>query len=147
MGLGGSFPHGLPPPRLSTANEHRLVYTSQGNAHCRRSGFSSPSYFVPFCRLLCAHDPHHPHPAPRLDSSPTTLFLHRALAWPLFSLSSRLCPQPTNLLIGFYLRPNEVLLYWDNFSKSVTCRRRLHLTFSLIKGEPLIKLVHWPHAS
>lgn len=73
---------------------------------------------------------------PLLDSSPPSC-LYTDHAWPWFFLPSRLCPQPTNLLIGSYLRPNEVLLYWDNFSKSVTCRQRLHLTFSLINGEPL----------
>lgn len=85
-------------------------------------------------------------PPPTSLTLAASLFLHRSLSWPLFFLPSRLCPQPTNLLIGFYLRPNEVLLYWDNFSKSVTCADRLHLTFALINGEATHRAGPRPHA-
>lgn len=102
------------------------------------SSFSFHFILLPFVNCFA--------PLPTSLTPAAILFLHRSLSWPLFFLPSRLWPQPTNLLIGFYLGPNEVLLYWDNFSKSVTCTERLHLTFALINGEPLTKRVRRPHA-
>lgn len=94
----------LPRPTMANQRPETSLLVHRGTW---QAGTGAALRFVLFCFPLYIAL----RPTPHTQLVTATLFLPRLGSQSLFFLSSRLCPQPTNLLIGFYLRPNEVLLY------------------------------------